>query len=91
MKAWIYNWLGLTAWVQGIEQAIGECRILVQDQVRTQAAEIRALREENKILLDAFVALKTKPPEMPLLGRKVPASMLVQQQTFAAYNRDREG
>jgi len=91
MRQWIYNWLGLGPWCQGIEQAVGECRILVQDQNRSQALEIRALREENKLLLDAFIALKTKPPEMPLLGRKIPASMIVQQQTLNAYNRDREG
>lgn len=89
MRRWILQWLGLEAWMRGVEQAVGEGRLLVQDRVLTLQSENELLREQNKVLLDAFVALKVRPPEVST--RKVPAALLVQQQTAEAFRRDREG
>lgn len=88
MRKWILQWLGLDAWMRGIEQAVGEVRLLVQDRVLTLQSEAQLLREQNKALLDAFIALKVRPPEIST--RKIPASLLVQQQTIEAFRKDRE-
>lgn len=88
MRKWILQWLGLDAWMRGIEQAVGEVRLLVQDRVLTLQSEAQLLREQNKALLAAFIALKVKPPEIST--RKIPASLLVQQQTIEAFRKDQE-
>lgn len=92
MKQRILRWLGLDTWMAGIEREVGESRILVQDRVLTIQRENEMLRQENKALLEAFIALKTEPPK-PLEGgtRKVNAAWLAQQHTARAFAQDREG
>lgn len=96
MRRWLIRLFGLDTWMRGIEQRIGECKILIQDRVLTVEGENRALRDENTKLLDAFIALKVKPPETKetTLGRRIPAGIVAQQRAYEAYMKDareREG
>ena len=91
MKKLLLRWLGLDTWMSGVDRLVGESRLLVQDRVMTIQAENNRLREENQILLEAFIALKTEPPKMMETGsRKVSAAWLAQQQTALAFERDRQ-
>lgn len=92
MKQRLLQWLGLDIWMRGIERAVGESRILIQERVRSIEDANTTLREENHMLLQAFIALKVEPPKQAEVGstRKIPAARLVQEMTAQAFALDRE-
>lgn len=94
MRDKILEWLGLDIWARSLETQVGLCKILVQDHVTRLEKENQQLREENSKLLEAFIALKVKPPTITpgakdSFGPRVPATNLVQALTAKAFEEDR--